>query len=470
MNTTSIIVHGHFYQPPRVDSILRDIPQEEGAGKYGNWNEKIHATCYLPNAECGNFKKLNFNIGPTLWDWMETQHPQTCEMIQVQEHENFSQDGTSNAMAQPYHHTILPLADENDKRTQVRWGIRHYQKVFGHEPEGMWLPETAADYSTLQVLAEEGIRFTILAPWQAEEEIHTNQPYRVELEQGKSIAVFFYNQYLSSRISFDPTSTINADDFTRQFVMPEIHSNPNSDVKDQLLLMASDGELYGHHQSFRDLFISYFLNGSLSQQGIEPTYLSRWFHHHKTIKSIKIRENTSWSCMHGVERWRGECDCSPHGEWKNQLRSALDKIRKEIDSVFFHSFNQMVHDPLELRHQWIDVLTENATLEELMIRNGWNAQEKIPVEQINRLLTAQVEGQQMYNSCGWFFEDFDRIEPKNNVRHAAQAVWLTKLATGIDISNQSKNWLQPVHSWKTHIRADQIFEEYWLRVKENITK
>jgi alpha-amylase/alpha-mannosidase (GH57 family) len=199
MDNMSFCVHGHFYQPPREDPLTGEIPIEPGSAPYRNWNERINAQCYRPNAQLGNFERISFNIGPTLMQWMAKHDPETANLIVHQERKNLERFGFGNALAQPYNHTILPLASLEDKITQVRWGIADFEFRFGHKPEGMWLPETAVDHESLQVLVDNGIQFTILAPWQADtDHLDTSQPYRVNLVSGKDIIVFFYNQDLST--------------------------------------------------------------------------------------------------------------------------------------------------------------------------------------------------------------------------------------------------------------------------------
>jgi len=192
VSVRALSIHGHFYQPPREDPISGLIPPEHGAFPYRNWNERIHAECYLPNAKLGNFEKISFNIGPTLISWMNTYDPSAIRLIVAQDHANLKLHGVGNAIAQAYNHTILPLASHEDKVTQVEWGMADFEHKFGRKPMGMWLPETAADLETLNILAEHGIEFTILAPWQAESiQLDVTEPYRVALSAGKSISIFF---------------------------------------------------------------------------------------------------------------------------------------------------------------------------------------------------------------------------------------------------------------------------------------
>jgi hypothetical protein len=461
-------IHGHFYQPPREDPITGEVPLEPGAAPYRNWNERIFDHCYRPNVELGNFEKISFNTGPTLMSWMDSYSPETVGRMIAQDRANFERYGVGNTMAQAYNHTILPLSQRHDKETQVRWGKGEFQHRYGHKPNGMWLPETAVDMETLQVLAENEIEFTILAPWQADTpDIDVTQPYHVRLKDGKAITVFFYHQELSMQVSFNPGATVNADDFISQTLMSRFRPIRRKTDKDQLLLIASDGELYGHHQPFRDKFLAYLLGGAMKNSPIQVTYPALWLKTHPPEAEMNIREFTSWSCHHGVKRWSSECACTPHPEWKAPLRRAFDQIAVAIDSQYLDVLSQYTPDPWELRHNYYRVLTgeEDAAAYIQRLLGG-----SLPVEDVERirlLLQAQYERQRMFTSCGWFFDDLDRIEPRNNVSYAAQAVWLTFQATGLDLTSQALSWLLPVKSWRSGLRADLIFDHHMVRARKN---
>ncbi|HEX5689566.1 MAG TPA: glycoside hydrolase, partial [Roseiflexaceae bacterium] len=320
----ALCIHGHFYQPPREDPLTGAVPEEIGAAPYRNWNERIHAECYRANAELGNFEHISFNVGPTLFSWMAGHDATTYKQIVEQDRANVRRLGVGNAMAQAYNHVIMPLATSADKRTQVAWGIADFEQRFGRKPQGMWLPETAVDTETLAIMAEQGIEFTLLAPWQADADaIDPTEPYRVELPNGRSISVFFYHQGLSGRVSFDPALTANADAFALHDLPWQFHSEKLERGEPHLLLVATDGELYGHHQPFRDLFLSHLLKNASAQSGITPTFPAHWLREHPPRRTVRIRERTSWSCHHGVARWAEDCDCTPSGSgWKANLRRA----------------------------------------------------------------------------------------------------------------------------------------------------
>lgn len=462
MPRRALCIHGHFYQPSREDPLTGIIPQEHGAEPYTNWNEKINATCYLPNAQLGNFEKISFNLGPTLVQWMDGNARDTLELIKRAEHENLAQWNSGNALAQPYHHTILPLASRRDKSTQVRWGIADYRHTFGHAPEGMWLPETAVDLETLAVLAENGIQFTILAPWQALEDVNVTRPYRVELPGGKSICIFFYHSGLSTCISFDAASTVNADTFIQNC----LRNSYSDSSDDQLILLASDGELYGHHQPFRDKFLNYLLNGALHQEEIEYTYPGRWVKEHPPIHTVHISEKTSWSCDEGVRRWSEACGCTPSSTWKRPLRDFMDSVAKLVDEQYERISGEWLQDPWQARDDYIHVLLREQSAEDWQTEHSRRPLKTDEAQKLRWLLTAQFERQRMYTSCGWFFEEFDRIEPHNNIRYAAHALVLTESVSGETLIPEVISLLDQIQNRGNSLSAKEVFNQAIRRFEE----
>jgi len=460
VSVRALSIHGHFYQPPREDPVSGLIPRETGATPYRNWNERIHAECYLPNAQLGNFEKISFNIGPTLFSWMKSYDPSVSRLIVAQDQANLRQYGVGNAMAQAYNHTILPLASWEDKVTQVEWGIADFVHQYGHKPLGMWLPETAVDMETLNVLAEHGIEFTILAPWQAESNhLDVTEPYRVALAAGKSISVFFYHQGLSTGVSFNPHLTINADEFVRNMVLPTYLPEKERRGEPQLLIIASDGELYGHHQQFRDRFLAHLVNGASSNLGLEKSYPALWLKKYPARKWTSIREATSWSCLHGVERWRGDCDCTQgDGRWKGYLRQAFNRLVYQVDKVYTDTLLTYKIEPWKLRNAYIQAILGEVLAGDLINQHAGRKLEQGSVNQIRTLLEAQRERQRIYTSCGWFYDDFSRLEPRNCVAYAAQAIRLTMVATGIDLSTQFQADMKYVVSHRTRQRGDKVFQ------------
>lgn len=458
-------IHGHFYQPPREDPLTGEIPEEPGAKPYRNWNERIYEQCYKPNAELGNFEHISFDLGPTLAEWMAEEYPETLAMIIEQEKRNVARYGVGNAMAQAYNHTILPLSPRHDKETQVRWGIQDFECRFGHKPSGMWLPESAVDTESLEVMVENGIQYTILAPWQAQDpNLDISKPYRVALPGNKEIIVFFYHQELSMRVSFDPSSTVNADAFVQRNLRPKFSNGLKKFQSDQLLVIASDGELYGHHQPFRDKFLAYLLDGALKDQPLRGVFPSLWLQEHPVKETAKISSDTSWSCHHGIKRWSGECECTPHGEWKAPLRFAFNQIADVLDDQFEEIMRPYFSDPWKIRHEYGDVLCGKSINVFVKEKFGDSLDDR-EAHKIKLILEAQYERQRMFTSCGWFFDDFDRIEPRNNVAYAAQAVWLSYLATGKDLSEDVIDWLSAVKSWRSGLTADVVFTNYLMRAR-----
>ena len=467
MATISFSIHAHFYQPPREDPLTGIIPNEVGASPFPNWNERIHAECYRPNAELRNFERISFNVGPTLFNWMEAYDPVTYHKIIEQDQLNVQRYGVGNAIAQAYNHTILPLASSRDKVTQVAWGIADFKHRFGRTPQGMWLPETAVNTETLQVLASQGIEFTILAPWQSEQgDIDTTEPYNVPLPGNQHMIVFFYQRDLSSRVSFDAGSTINADSFAHYILQSYFRPEKTRRGLPQLLLLASDGELYGHHQYLRDRFLARLLDGASSHIGMRPTYPAIWLKSYPPQRSTAIRENTSWSCHHGVTRWMGKCACTPvEHDWKAQLLYAFERLSAEIDRLYIDVVQPFVPDPWELRNRYIHVILGELSLDGLVSEMASQVLTREQVRRVHLMLEAQRERQRMFTSCGWFFEDFDRIEPKNNVAYAAQAVRLARLATGVDLEPYILADLHRVTSQRSHLRADRVFQRHLRRAE-----
>lgn len=465
MTNKAICVHGHFYQPPREDPLTGIIPVEPGAYPYRNWNERIHAECYRPNAELENFKQISFNIGPTLFSWMVTHDNLTCQQIIKQDRDNVQQLGVGNAIAQAYNHTILPLASSSDKVIQIYWGIADFVHRFQRPPQGMWLPETAVDDETLTILANHGIEYTILAPWQAAaDNIDITEPYLVKLPGERTITVFFYERDLSGRISFESSSTENADRFAEHELFPLYHNEKGKNSHPQILLLASDGELYGHHKPFREQFLSHLLDGASTSHGITPTFPGYWLRQHPPRQTTFIRERTSWSCHHGIARWKEGCACSRlDGKWKLHLRAALDRLSRALDQVYFDSTYPLVSKPRFLRQQYIHAILGEIKTADLINESAVRVLKTDQILRISLLLESQRERQRMFTSCGWFFDDFDRIEPKNNLAYAAQAVRLARIATGEDLAPQTIMDLKHVVSPRTGQRADNVFNHFLNR-------
>jgi len=455
-----ICIHGHFYQPPREDPFSNYIPDETGAEPFRNWNERILFECYQPNAKARNFEKLSFNVGPTLFNWLADFDPEVSDMIIEQEQENYHRFGVGNGMAQGYNHLIMPLATLEDKITQVRWGIEDFYYRFGHKPDGLWLPETAVDLETLCVLSDFGIKFTILAPWQVIPEETSRGPFLIDLPNGREpFIVFTYDQDLSTQVSFNPSATVNGDLFLDNL----LHTRP--DNPNELVLIASDGELYGHHQPFRDHFLSYLMDGAGARRNIEWTYPAKWLQEHKVTTKARLVENSSWSCMHGVDRWKQACGCTPNATWKAALRDALDHTAEMLDTLYIQTLSPIFPEPWELRHRYIEVLWGKRTLQDLCYQLSGRRLSPMELNTVQDLLSAQYERQRMFTSCGFFHDEFYRLEPQNNIAYAAKAVYLTERATGAELRSVVTDLLQRVQSEKTSLRGDTVFSQTMMRAQ-----
>jgi hypothetical protein len=461
---TTLCIHGHFYQPPREDPLTGEIPQEKGADPFHDWNEKIFAECYLPNLEAGNFSRISFNIGPTLFTWMEQVYPQAVSMIIEADRQNVARYGVGNAIAQPYNHTILPLATAEDKETQIAWGIEDFKHRYGRMPQGMWLPETAVDMQTLEIMADHGIEFTILAPWQAaDEKMNPSVPYQVELSANRSMNVFFYEAELSMLVSFDPDATTNADDFVK-YHLQRVDEKWETG-QGRVITLASDGELYGHHQPMREKFLAYLLEHAAKDAGYEVMYPGLWLKNNKISKNMEIKENTSWSCHHGVSRWNGTCDCTPNAEWKQVFRNVFNELACDLDDIYNEQAGKMIADPMHAKTVYLAVMKDEMFWNDFLAQeliNGLEITEEAQ-QKLKYLFQAQWERQRMFTSCAWFFEDFDRIEPQNNVAYLAQAIWLTLQASGIDLSTKAERLLSKVKSNRVDVSADKVFIKHWKR-------
>ena len=418
MSRARLAIHAHFYQPSRLDPWTGRVPVEPSAAPFHDWNERVNAECYRPNAERGTLRGLSFDLGPTLAAWLAEADPAT--------HARFVADGVG-AIAQSYHHTILPLASAADRRTEIAWGIRDFELRFGRRPAGLWLPETAVDLATLREAATQGIRFTILAPWQAAGGgIDTRRPYRVELGRGRSIVVLFYDSGLSASVSFEPEATADADRFARERVVPRLLGGP-APIDAPLAVVATDGELYGHHQQFRDLFLQRLVtpepggpDRGFDIVALDDVVAAAIADPH--AERAAIQDRTSWSCHHGIARWGAECPDADDGRWKAPLRAAFERLAGSVDAVTAIAFAQAVgdRDPDAARDAYIDVISGVVTAGTFATRR-WPDADVATRKRLVELLEAQRWRLAMFASDGWFWDDPIRPETRQVMRAAARA-------------------------------------------------
>lgn len=448
-----LCLHGHFYQPPREDPFTGQIPIEPTATPFANFNEKITAECYRPNTEAGNFDAINFDLGPTLAVWLEDAHPDVYQRIIEADRRHVQRYGVGNAMAQAYNHTILPLASSHDKRTQIAWGLSDFRHRYGREATGMWLAETAVDIETLDLLAQKGITYTVLAPWQAEEPVDTTEPYIVPLRDGRSITVFFFNAPLSGGVSFDWNTTSDADMFAASYLPRHLVQSKRDEGEAQLILIATDGELYGHHRPWRDKFLTRLINSGTPAYGFEICTLEQYMRMHPASREVRLRLPSAWSCGHGLARWDSGCECTEgDSAWKGELNHALRNLAGRNNQLFEQYAGEMLRDPWAARDAYLPVREGWEPVEHFWAQQaaqGANQnQHPLMVQRTLLLLEAQYFGQCSFTSCGFFFEDLDRIEPRNNIAFARRAISLIWQALGIDLQTDFVNDLREVRSWR----------------------
>ena len=458
-----LCLYGHFYQPPRENPFTGLLPIEPEATPFTNFNEKITAECYRPNAEEGNFESISYDLGPTLAAWLEQAHPQVYRLIIDADRKHFARYGVGNALAQAYNHTILPLAHSRDKETQIVWGLQDFRHRYGHDAHGMWLAETAVDLECLDLLVQHGVTYTVLAPWQAATPIDPTEPYIVSLPSGRSMTIFFYNAPLSGGVSFDWNTTSNADLFAASYLSGHLVQSKQDTGEAQLLLIATDGELYGHHKPWRDKFLSHLITTGAPAYGFEVCTLERFLQLHPATKEVELRVPSAWSCGHGVARWNTGCECTEgDSSWKAGLRQAFHHLAERGDALFVQYAGETLSDPWAARNAY------------LALRNGWQTPQDF-WEQYGKghhtpedmqlaqrtllLLEAEYYLQYSFTSCGFFFEDLDRIEPRNDIAFARRAISLFWQALGVDLQQDFLRDLQSAKSGRTKATGADLYRQ-----------
>ncbi|HKT89206.1 MAG TPA: DUF3536 domain-containing protein [Candidatus Sulfotelmatobacter sp.] len=489
-----VCIHGHFYQPPRENPYLEAIELQDSAYPYHDWNERVTAECYAPNAASrildpqnriikllNNYSYISFNFGPTLLSWLKDQAPRVYGGIleaDRQSQERYS--GHGSAIAQGYNHMILPLANRRDKITQVKWGIRDFEARFGRRPEGMWLPETAVDTETLEVLAENGIQFTILAPRQAkrvrsknstrfhdvtEARIDPAHAYVAKLPSKKRINLFFYDGPISQAVAFEGLLSDG-----KRFADRLISGFSDARQGPQLVHIATDGESYGHHHHFGEMALSYALE-EIERGGVAKlTNYGEFLEKYSAEDMVEIVNNSSWSCVHGVERWRSDCGCNSGGhawnqQWRAPLRAALDWLRDCLAPIFESRLGLFVRDPWASRDDYIRVILDRSPESRAAFLADHAIRPLDPAEEITvlKLLEMQRHAMLMYTSCGWFFDELSGIETVQVIHYAGRALRLAE-----DVSGQSiePEFLQHLANAKSnlpeHGDGAQIYQK-WVK-------
>lgn len=449
MSTRYVIVHGHFYQPPREHPTSGTMPWEPAASPFHDFNEKILAECYRPNAELGNLSRMSFNLGPTLAAWIRKRHPDVLSRVARSDQNARTATGHGSAIAQGYHHTILPLDSPRDRRTEIRWGVRSFELLFGRKPLGIWLAETAVDDATLEACADEGLRYTILAPGQVRPDGDVSGSYRLPLASGRPFDAVVYDAGLGGCVSFDPIATTDAAEFAAAHVLPAFEQRPNDDA---LVAIATDGEVYGHHHKFKDLFLQDLLVRRLRERGLTLVSADHYVATRPASATAALVEPSSWGCAHGLARWTDGCSCTPGWSgWKRPLRDAFDRLASQIDRVFEEQGSAHLQDPWAARDAYVDVVDGAVTFE------AWYDGQRTAQgdrDIARRLLEAQRLRLSMYASCAFYWEALDRLEPAYGIRRAMAAAAIVDGQLGTILGASFQHDLATNLSWPSRDAAE----------------
>jgi alpha-amylase/alpha-mannosidase (GH57 family) len=480
--TTALVIHGHFYQPPRENPWTELVEREPGAEPFHDWNERIHAECYRPNAYArigdahggverivNNYARLSFNFGPTLLNWLERRHPDTyARVVEADRDSARRRNGHGNAIAQGYNHSILPLCNERDRRTQVRWGLADFRRRFDRDAEALWLPETACDDATLETLIEEGLRFVVLSPFQAEAvrtpgaavwqqvpdgRIDTTVPYKYLHRDGsgRSVAVFFYDGRIARAVAFEGllASVVN---------------------------VATDGESYGHHFRWGDRSIAYALEVEAERHGLRVTNYGEFLDGHEPEHEVRLKrgpggEGTAWSCAHGLGRWTRDCGCNasaPGGwnqRWRAPLRAAFDLLRDDLAPKFEDACGELLREPWGARDEYVELLGPRpAPREEFLARHARRALVYDERVRALTLLEAQRASMTMYTSCGWFFNDISGIETVQTLRYAGRVV---ETMESLGLAPPVERFLETLSEAKSNLLERPTGADIYLRAVEH---
>lgn len=498
-----LTVHGHFYQPPRENPWLESIELQDSALPFHDWNARISSECYNPNSVSrivdnknqildvvNNYSLISFNFGPTLLSWLEVHSPKTYERIIEADRQSLEEhSGHGNAIAQVYNHIIMPLANERDKYTQVIWGIKYFQYSFGRRPEGIWLAETAVDDATLRVLADCCLQFTVLSPYQALKvrplgkdnnndwvdvswgNIDPGQAYRYYLKDGtdRYVDLFFYDGSISKSVAFE--NLLNNGD---KFINRIKDGISNARNYNQLVHIGTDGESYGHHTHFGDMALAYALKKKAGELGFKLTNYGEYLEKNPPVYEVGIKEGSSWSCSHGVGRWKEDCGCSTGGKagwnqrWRKPLREALDWLRDELTVIYEKHAEKYLKNPWKTRNRYIDVILDRNTLTMEHFFSHESCKKLTPQEMSEtiKLVEMQRQAMLMYTSCGWFFAEISGIETAQILKYAARAMQIAEEFAEIDLETK---FLEKLEEAKSNISQYGTGKDIYLKfVKPSI--
>ena len=464
-----VCVHGHFYQPPRENPWLETVEMQESADPYHDWNDRITAECYAPNGASriqnqqneivrivNNYARMSFNFGPTLLSWLHEKAPRTYQMIIDADRTSAARySGHGSAIAQVYNHIIMPLASTRDALTQIRWGIADFEHRFGRKPEGMWLAETAVNRHVLDLMAQEGIRFTILAPNQCARvrrlpadgaeaaawtetpnaSVDPTQPYLVSLEEGRTISVFFYDGPSSRAIAFEGLLN-SGEKFAGRLLGGLPAANAQGSGPARLSHVATDGESYGHHHKHGEMALSFAMHYIEENALATLTNYGEFLARFPPSWQAEVAENTSWSCAHGVERWRSDCGCNGgkpgwNQQWRAPLRQALDFLRDSTAPLAEQLASTLLNDLWVARDAYIHVVLDredparaSRTLEHFLATHALRPLSRAERTVVLSLMELQRHAQLMYTSCGWFFDEISGIETVQIIAYAGRVLQL----------------------------------------------
>jgi alpha-amylase/alpha-mannosidase (GH57 family) len=494
-----ICIHGHFYQPPRENAWLEVIEVQDSAHPYHDWNERISSECYAPNVASrileqgiikdivNNYSKISFNFGPTLLSWMENYDTDTYEAILEADKESSKKfSGHGSAIAQVYNHMIMPLSNKRDKETQIIWGIRDFEYRFARKPEGMWLAESAVDMESLELLAAYGIKFTILAPRQAksfkkigdtswneltDSSIDTRRSYQYTLPSGKTIILFFYHGDIAQSVAFN--GLLNDG---QKFADSLLGAFDQDGDEPQLVHIATDGETYGHHHKHGDMALAFCLDYIDEHKHANITNYAEFITKVEPAYEVQIHENSSWSCVHGVERWRNDCGCNSGGkpnwnqQWRKPLREALDWLRDKLNEIYEREASQVLKDPWEARNEYINViLKRNDDTVRKFLKD--HCLKDVEQNRVLRLMEMQRNAMLMYTSCGWFFDEISGIETTQILQYACRAIQLISQTVGTDLEEEFMKLLEIAPSNVPSLEnGANVYKRYVIPSKTNLAR
>ncbi len=478
-----VCIHGHFYQPPRENAWLETVEQQESARPFHDWNARINFECYAPNAAArilddqgwitkirNNYNRISWNFGPTLLSWLEQNDPEAYKLLlQADKRSIVRYGGHGSAMAQVHSHLIMPLCNYRDKVTQVWWGIRDFEHRFKRYPEGIWLAETAVDTETLEVLASHGIQFTVLAPRQAKavrpipsasdegkadvpdakaaetawkevnaESIDTRHPYWCQLPSGRRIALYFYHGGVAQEVAFNGLLN-SGKNFARR--MTSFFSDNDTP---QMAHIATDGESYGHHHRYGEMALADCLNQIEDNGWATLTNYGQFLELHPPTWEVRIHEKSSWSCVHGVERWRSDCGCNTgghagwHQRWRKPLRDTLNWLRDQLAPIYEREAARFLRDPWVARNEYIEVLLDRSeeNVRKFLAKHARRELSHLEEVTVLRLLEIQRHAVLMFTSCGWFFDEISGIETNQILQYALRAMDYTQDVAGLDLHRE----------------------------------